>query len=129
METTVNEAVDELTNAFSVDAASKPTIEAFKKETTSCMKRVQDTTDLANKVQSETNNINELLQSLKSKDEELQTAFGKIDQLELLINRVKDTYNAVAENLDQVEKTVNASTPLRLVMFICLHTYLIAFIS
>ncbi|KAL7319335.1 hypothetical protein PS15m_002484 [Mucor circinelloides] len=114
METIVNEAVNELTNAFSVDVTSKSTIDAFNKEAASCMKRVQDTTDLANKVQSETNNINELLQSLKSKDQELQTAFHKIDQLELLINRVKDTYNAVAENLDQVEKAVNASTPFRL---------------
>ncbi|KAL9557519.1 hypothetical protein MBANPS3_001326 [Mucor bainieri] len=83
METIVNEAVDELTNAFSVDATSKPTIDAFKQETTSCMKRVQDTIDLANKVQSETSNISELLQSLKSKDEELQAAFDKIDQLEV----------------------------------------------
>ncbi|GAN02336.1 hypothetical protein MAM1_0020d01779 [Mucor ambiguus] len=83
METIVNEAVDELTNAFSVEATSIPTIDAFKKKTTSCMKRVQDTTELADKVQSETNNINELLQSLKSKDEELQKAFDKIDQLEV----------------------------------------------
>ncbi|OAD03376.1 hypothetical protein MUCCIDRAFT_110233 [Mucor lusitanicus CBS 277.49] len=118
METIVNEAVDELANVFSVDATSKPAVDTFKKEIASCRKRVQETTDLANKVQSETNNINELLQSLKSKDQELQTAFDKIDQLELLINRVKDTYNAVAENLDQVEKAVNASTPFRLVMLI-----------
>ncbi|CEP15077.1 hypothetical protein [Parasitella parasitica] len=115
METIVNEAVEELTGAFSIDNTTKPTVDEFNKVIKSCTKRVDDTTDLINKVQSETANMNELLRSLKSKDEELQATFSKIDQLQLLITKVKDTYNAVAENVDQVEKAVNASTSFRLV--------------
>ncbi|KAG2195537.1 hypothetical protein INT46_007237 [Mucor plumbeus] len=114
METIVNEAVDELNNTFSIQNTSKPTIDEFNKEAQSCMKRIKDTTDLITKVQSETDNINQLMQSLKSKDDELQAMFNKIDQLELLVTKVKNTYNAVAENLDIVEKAVNASTPFRL---------------
>jgi chromosome segregation ATPase len=51
-----------------------------------------------------------MLNSLKEKQDELESTFNKIDQLEILVNKVKDTYNAVAENLDSVERTVSAST-------------------
>jgi hypothetical protein len=66
-----------------------------------------------------------MLSSLKEKNDELQSTFDKIDQLELLVNKVKDTYNAVAENLDQMERAVSASTQssFRLVKFIFVFTY------
>lgn len=51
-----------------------------------------------------------MLTSLKEKNDELQSTFDKIDQLEMLVNKVKDTYNAVAENLDQMERAVSSST-------------------
>ncbi|GAA5806489.1 hypothetical protein HPULCUR_012023 [Helicostylum pulchrum] len=86
MESLVKEASKELESRLSIDTVT------------------------SNTIQTETELINEMLSSLKEKHQELESTFKNIDQLEILVNKVKDTYNAVAENVDYIEKAVSAST-------------------
>ncbi|CAO3622509.1 unnamed protein product [Mucor hiemalis] len=113
MESLLNEASDELATRLSLQNVTLPTTTTIYNETQSCIKSVEETTALTTKVQSESEAITDTLTSLKNNYKDLQSTFDKIDQLELLVNKVKDTYNAVAENLDGIEKAVNASTSKR----------------
>ncbi|KAI8889286.1 hypothetical protein K501DRAFT_329357 [Backusella circina FSU 941] len=111
MEPLLDNSLEELTSRFSIENATAPTLTSFEQERTSCMKRITETTQLTEKVQQETDTIQSMLQSLREKTEELESAFEKIDQLEIIINKVKDTYNAVAENVNDMERAVSASIP------------------
>ncbi|KAG0794739.1 hypothetical protein G6F21_002641 [Rhizopus arrhizus] len=71
---------------------------------------MNETKELATNVQTEITTNNDMLNVLKAKNEEMQNTFNQIDQLENIVNRVKDTYNSVANNLDQMERAISAST-------------------
>ncbi|KAG2236759.1 hypothetical protein INT48_006943 [Thamnidium elegans] len=110
MESLVKEASKELESRLSIDTVASDTISTFNTETQACINRVNETSELTTKIQTETELINQMLSSLKEKHQELESTFKNIDQLEILVNKVKDTYNAVAENVDYIEKAVSAST-------------------
>ncbi|KAG2205999.1 hypothetical protein INT47_005317 [Mucor saturninus] len=115
MEHIVAEAAQELESRLSIENLTSATMASWNHETSACIKRIEDTAQLTNKIQSETELIQEMLTCLNQKQGELQATFDKIDQLEALVNKVKDTYNAMGENVDMMEKAVSASTPFRLV--------------
>ncbi|KAG0781538.1 hypothetical protein G6F16_011694 [Rhizopus arrhizus] len=96
MEILLDEASKELATRLSVDSMTKTTM--------------NETKELATNVQTEITTNNDMLNVLKAKNEEMQNTFNQIDQLENIVNRVKDTYNSVANNLDQMERAISAST-------------------
>lgn len=113
MEQLVNEASDELATRLSLQNVTLSTMTAVNNETQSCIKRVEECKELTAKVQTESESISDMMASLRNNYKDLQSTFDKIDQLEIIVNKVKDTYNAVAENLDGMERAVNASTSKR----------------
>ncbi|KAI9356352.1 hypothetical protein BD770DRAFT_390054 [Pilaira anomala] len=110
MESLVNEASKELNSRLSIDTIASTTIANFQNETQVCINRVEQSSELTTKIQTETQVIQDMLNSITQQYEALESTFDSIDQLEILVNKVKDTYNAVAENVDQIEKAVSAST-------------------
>ncbi|ORE18443.1 hypothetical protein BCV71DRAFT_234937 [Rhizopus microsporus] len=110
MDSLVHKASEELGERLSVDSVTKSAMDSFTFQINDSLKRVKETEELTSKVQKETESIHDMLSILKNKNEEMLTAFKQIDQLEIIVNRVKDTYNAVAKNMDQIERAISAST-------------------
>lgn len=109
MENLIDKVSKELEDRLSVESETKTAMSTFQTQADNSMKRVKETTDLANRVQTEITTNREMLSVLKSKNEEMQNTFEQIDQLETIVNRVKETYNSVANNLDQMERAISAS--------------------
>ncbi|KAI8990238.1 hypothetical protein BDB01DRAFT_780557 [Pilobolus umbonatus] len=114
MESLIDEASLEVRNRLSVYNITETAMNQFDSEINTCKKRVTDSAVLANKIDAETTLVQDMYQSLNEKIDQIETTFDRIDQLEILVNIVKNTYNAVAENLDRMERAVNASTPTSL---------------
>ncbi|KAI9251391.1 hypothetical protein BDA99DRAFT_521733 [Phascolomyces articulosus] len=75
----------------------------------SCAKRIQETSDVTVKVHNEQTVVQERMQTLLENDARLKTTFAEIDEIERIVNHVKETYNKVAESVDDMEKAINAS--------------------
>ncbi|CEI93123.1 hypothetical protein RMCBS344292_07366 [Rhizopus microsporus] len=110
MDSLVHKASEELGERLSVGSVTKSVMDSFTFQINDSLKRMKETEELTSKVQKETESIHDMLSILKNKNEEMLTAFKQIDQLEIIVNRVKDTYNAVAKNMDQIERAISAST-------------------
>ena len=50
-----------------------------------------------------------MMQTLLENDVQLKSTFAEIDEIERIVHHVKDTYNKVAESVDDMEKAINAS--------------------
>ena len=50
-----------------------------------------------------------MMQTLLENDAQLKSTFAEIDEIERIVHHVKDTYNQVAESVDDMEKAINAS--------------------
>ena len=49
------------------------------------------------------------MQTLLENDARLKSTFAEIDEIERIVHHVKNTYNKVAESVDDMEKAINAS--------------------
>ncbi|KAI8087643.1 uncharacterized protein B0P05DRAFT_569591 [Gilbertella persicaria] len=128
MDTLIASASKELTQQLSVENLTMSTTAQLDTQLTSCQQRIHHTHDTlrqvstrfikaissCSKMQQGIEDTNTVLQALKERDQALKATFDKIDQLESIIDRVKETYHQVANNVDKIEKAVSASTPFRL---------------
>ncbi|KAG2221777.1 hypothetical protein INT45_003417 [Circinella minor] len=61
------------------------------------------------RTQSERAHVQDMMQTLLENDARLKSTFAEIDEIELIVHHVKNTYNKVAESVDDMEKAINAS--------------------
>ncbi|KAI8147748.1 hypothetical protein BJV82DRAFT_664111 [Fennellomyces sp. T-0311] len=99
----------ELAQRFRIDACAADATKEWEQSLVQCAKRVKDTGEAVVKTQAERSHVQDMMQTLLDNDARLQSTFAEIDQIEHIVQRVKETYNKVAESVDDMEKSINAS--------------------
>ncbi|KAI8987609.1 hypothetical protein BDF20DRAFT_832522 [Mycotypha africana] len=111
MDSLVSESSAELANRLSVDTVFSTAVASINKKIEGFSDRVEVKKRQTDEVVvKKDEKLSELLKALIEKQDQLEAVFDQIDRIEGIINKVKETYNAVAENLDSIEKAVSAST-------------------